>query len=198
VVRLPERLTHWSAKKSPLKKEPFYIERNEEKRADFDKEIAGLPPETDIVYVDECGVSKHMSREYGRAKRGKRLYLGTCGRRFKRLNCIGGMAGGAMLARMAYEWNTNAAWFNEWFEWFLCPLLKQGSVIVMDNAAFHNKSEIHRIAASYGCVVIFLPPYSPDKNKIEKYWANLKNWLRLNSKYYTTIQDAVMAYFKRE
>jgi transposase len=68
----------------------------------------------------------------------------------------------------------------------------------LDNASFHKKAEVHRIAVSYGCRAIFLPPYSPDKNKIEKSWANLKNWLRLHSKKYAEIHDAVSAYFKTE
>ncbi|MDR1364514.1 MAG: hypothetical protein LBJ32_02670 [Oscillospiraceae bacterium] len=46
--------------------------------------------------------------------------------------------------------------------------------------------------------MVWLPPYFPDKNKIEKLWANLKNWLRLNSKNYLTIQAAIKAYFKSE
>jgi len=148
--------------------------------------------------VDECGISKHMSREYGRSPSGERVYLPTHGRKFKRVNLIGGMLGGKMLALMKYAWNTNTAWFNEWFEWYLCPLLKTGSVIVMDNASFHKKSDLSKIAMSYGCRIMWLPPYSPDKNKIEKSWANLKNWLRINSKSFDTIQDAITDYFKAE
>jgi transposase len=182
----------------PLKKEPFYIERDEEKRQAFDAEMAELPPETDVVYVDECGINKHMSREYGRSTKGKRVYLSTHGRKFTKVNLIGGMLGGKVLALMKYTWNTNTEWFNEWFEYYLCPVLKNGSVIVMDNASFHNKAKLNKIAASYGYRIIWLPPYSPDKNKIEKLWANLKNWLRINSKYYATIQDAVSAYFQPE
>jgi len=68
----------------------------------------------------------------------------------------------------------------------------------MDNASFHKKADLHRIAASYGCRVIFLPPYSPDKNPIEKKWAFLKNWLRIHAKEYETIQEADSAYFESE
>ena len=68
----------------------------------------------------------------------------------------------------------------------------------MDNASFHKKADIYRVAASFGCRVIFLPPYSPDKNKIEKKWANLKNWLRINLKFYDCLEFAVMDYFKTE
>jgi len=139
-----------------------------------------------------------MSREYGRSKKGKRVYLPIRGRRFKRLNVIAACIRGKLICPTKYDFNTNSEWFNEWFEWFLCPLLKVGSVIVMDNASFHKKADLHRIAASYGCRIIFLPPYSPDKNPLEKKWAYLKNWLRIHAKEYETIQEAVAAYFESD
>jgi transposase len=45
---------------------------------------------------------------------------------------------------------------------------------------------------------IFLPSYSPDKNPIEHTWANLKNWLRLHSKNFENISNAIDVYFKSE
>ena len=90
------------------------------------------------------------------------------GRRFKRLNVIAAYIRDKLICPTKYDFNTNSEWFNEWFEWFLCPLLKAGSITVMNNASFHKRADLHRIAASYGCRVIFLPPYSPDKNPIEK------------------------------
>jgi len=179
----------------PLKKEPFFIERDEEKRKKFDLELAGISAETDICYVDECGISKHMSREYGRSLKGKRVYLPCSGRKFKRLNIVAGLIGKRVVSPTKYAWNTNSDWFKVWFEWHLCPNLKQGTVIIMDNASFHSKPKLKKIAEFYNCRIIFLPPYSPDKNSIEKTWANLKNWLRLHSKDYATIQEAVEAYF---
>lgn len=150
------------------------------------------------MYIDECGVNRDMAREYGRSPIGERVCLPKIGRRTKKLNIMAGLLNGKLLCPAIYDWSTNSAWFLEWLEWFLFPLLMAGSVIILDNASFHKKSEIYRIAASYGCSVIFLPPYSPDKNKIEKSWANLKNWLRLNSKKYENIRLAVLAYFKTE
>ena len=193
-----ERMTLWPGQESPLKKEPFYIERDEEKRKAYDEEIANIPPDADIAYIYECGVSRHMSREYGRAKKGERVYLSCHGCKYKRLNIIAGYLRGRLLCPTKYDWSTNSEWFNEWFEWYLCPILKLGSIIVLDNASFHKKADIIRIAASYGHRAIFLPPYSPDKNPIEKKWANLKNWLRIHSKKYSTISEAVSAYFMTE
>ena len=191
-------MTRWRERASPIKKEPYYIERDEQKRQAFDEEMSALAPEVDVVYVDESGVNSHMSREYGRSPKGERVFLPRPGRKFKKENVVAGLCNNKIICPTKYAWNTTAEWFLEWFEWFLCPLLLAGSVIVMDNASFHKKSELDRIALSYGCHMIWLPPYSPDKNPIEKVWANMKNWLRLNAKNYTTIQEAISAFFQSE
>jgi len=51
-------------------------------------------------------------------------------------------------------------------------------VIVMDNASFHSKSRLFFAAQNAGCRVLFLPPYSPELNPIEMFWAWLKRFLR--------------------
>jgi len=165
---------------------------------EFDAEIAALPPETAIVYVDESGVNKHMSRDYGRSPAGERVYKGIHGRRHKKVNVVAGLLNNEVICPTKYIWNTVSEWFIEWFEWFLCPLLREGSIIVMDNASFHKKSVLTQVANSYGLRIIWLPPYSPDKNPIEKYWANMKNWLRLHAKNYAGIQESLTAYFKSD
>ena len=139
-----------------------------------------------------------MSRNWGRAPRGKRVVIKRPGRRFKRLNVIAGQIGTKVIAPYYYDWSTIAIWFEVWFEWHFCPVLPQNSYIIMDNARFHRKAEIERIAKFYGHRILWLPPYSPDKNKIEKLWANLKNWLRIFAHTYNTIQDAVRDYFNSE
>lgn len=169
------------------------------KRQEFDEKMSKpVPQNTDIVYVDECGVDKFMARRYGRSKIGKRVFLPEPGRKFKRINIVAGQINGKPVAVRMYDWAMTAAFFQVWFEYELCPVLRQNSIIIMDNASFHKKAELKKIAYLYKCHIVWLPPYSPDKNKIEKLWANLKNWLRLNSKNYLTIQDAITAYFKSE
>ncbi|MCL1823887.1 MAG: transposase, partial [Oscillospiraceae bacterium] len=48
----------------------------------------------------------------------------------------------------------------------------------LDNATFHKKSVLPLLAERFGCEVLFLPPYSPDLNPIEKKWVWLKRKLR--------------------
>ena len=43
----------------------------------------------------------------------------------------------------------------------------------MDNASFHKSAKTKELIESVVCKVIFLPPYSPDFNPIEKFWSNI-------------------------
>jgi len=65
----------------------------------------------------------------------------------------------------------------------------------MDNALFHRKPKLEQIARIFGLRIIWLPPYSPDLNRIEKLWANLKMWLKSFARLFSTIQDAIYHYF---
>jgi len=76
-----------------------------------------------------------------------------------------------------YEMNCNKEIFNKWIE-MLITTLKPNQVVVMDNASFHKSSEVQRLIESVGCKLIYLPPYSPDLNPIEKFWSVLKKWFK--------------------
>lgn len=52
--------------------------------------------------------------------------------------------------------------------------------VLCDNATFHKSLKTHQLIASADCHLLFLPPYSPDFNKIEAQWANLKQAVRAN------------------
>jgi len=182
-------------RKLRLKKEPFYKERDDEERRKFDVELSKIPKKTSVTYVDESGVQKEMRRTHGRAKKGVKLYVETFGKRSKKTNVIGGYCNGKIIAQTTYPWNTDTEWFCMWFEHSLIPKLEPKSVIIMDNASFHNKSYLSMIAKAYGHRILWLPVYSPDKNPIEHVWANMKKWLRNYSKFYNSIRLAIAAYF---
>jgi transposase len=183
-------------RKSHIKKEIYYKERDESEREAFVDELTKISDETDVIYVDECGVQKEMNPIRGRAKRGVKIYQKTSGKRIKKDNVIAGYCNGLMLALCIFAWATNTEWFCEWFEYSLIPLLKPNSVIVMDNATFHSKVYLPIIAEAYGHKILWLPKYSPDKNPIEHAWANLKNWLRNYSKNYANIRCAILDHFQ--
>ena len=70
--------------------------------------------------------------------------------------------------------------FELWFEERLLKAIKPDTVIVMDNASFHRKKVLVKLAQKSSCSVIFLPTYSPALNPIEKFWTHLKRKLKKN------------------
>jgi transposase len=57
----------------------------------------------------------------------------------------------------------------------MLPNLPAHSIIVMDNASFHKGQEMQKIIEDAGHTLLYLPPYSPDLNPIEKKWAQAKH-----------------------
>ena len=60
----------------------------------------------------------------------------------------------------------------------LCPTLRPGDVVIMDNLSPHKSVETLSLIQQLGAEVLFLPAYSPDLNPIEKMWSKLKEFLR--------------------
>ena len=136
-----------------------------------------VPPEN-VVYVDECGIDKYLYREFAYAPRGEKVITKISGKKFKRTNIVAGICLGEWVAPMEYSGTTDSVLFEFWFKNCLLKELGGGKVIVLDNATFHKKSVLPNLAKRYSCEVLFLPPYSPNLNPIEKKWAWLKKRLR--------------------
>ena len=79
---------------------------------------------------------------------------------------------------MCFRGTCDTNLFNVWLEQVLIPELKPGQTLILDNASFHKSAESRKLVEKAGCKLMFLPPYSPDLNPIEKYWANMKTKVR--------------------
>ena len=90
---------------------------------------------------------------------------------------------------MVFNGSCNSEVFNSWIESFLIKELIPGQFVVMDNAAFHKSQKTRELIESVGCKIIFLPPYSPDLNPIEKFWANMKRWIRNRIYHFNQLYD---------
>jgi hypothetical protein len=62
---------------------------------------------------------------------------------------------------------TNGAVFETYLQDVLCPTLKRGQMVVMDNLSAHKGEKVRELIEGEGCEIIYLPPYSPDFNPIE-------------------------------
>lgn len=100
------------------------------------------------------------------------------GRKFKRVGIVAAQLGKAVIEPLQYDGTMASVLFEAWFETRLLPALPEKSVIVMDNASFHRKTRLFPLAEQYDHTLIFLPPYSPELNSIENFWAWLKRYLR--------------------
>ena len=68
--------------------------------------------------------------------------------------------------------------FKTYVQQVLCPSLSAGEVVVMDNLPAHKIAGIKELIEASGAKPIYLPPYSPDLNPIEKCWSKIKSALR--------------------
>ncbi|PIS03903.1 IS630 family transposase, partial [Candidatus Peregrinibacteria bacterium CG10_big_fil_rev_8_21_14_0_10_44_7] len=73
-----------------------------------------------------------------------------------------------------FDTNINSDVFFAWLTHDLIPKLPENSVIVMDNASFHKRSDMIATIHDQGHGIEYLTPYSPDLNPIEHKWAQVK------------------------
>ena len=65
--------------------------------------------------------------------------------------------------------------------------------IILDNYRIHSSGEARRALRQLGCIQLhFLPPYSPDHNRIERLWQNLHANVTRNHKH-TTLESLCQA-----
>lgn len=148
-------------------------------------------PEKNRVYIDESGVDKYLQREHARASRGTQIFGAISGKRYARESFIAAKVESSILAPFCYTGTCDTLLFNLWVKDFLIPVLKPGQVVIMDNASFHKSQESQRLIEQAGCKVLFLPPYSPDLNPIEVFWANFKKMIQKNLRKFKTLAEAI-------
>jgi len=128
-----------------------------------------------IVYLDESGFANDMPRTHGYASKGSRCYAPKNWHSRGRINAIGAIIGFVFLTVCLFDSNINSDVFYAWLTKDLLPKVPTNSVIVMDNATFHKRIDMIEAINSYGHIVEYLPPYSPELNPIEQKWAQAKS-----------------------
>ena len=146
--------------------------------------------------MDECGIDTYLYREYGYTLRGQQVFGRISGRKYKRCGIVAAKMADKILAPFQYNGTMDSSLFEFWFSNQLLPSLDKGTVIVMDNASFHSKKRLLSAARSAGCKLLFLPPYSPELNPIEKFWAWLKRFLRNILPTASSFDDALLTAFQ--
>ncbi|EZQ12992.1 transposase [Halopseudomonas bauzanensis] len=72
----------------------------------------------------------------------------------------------------------NGPCFKAYVEQQLVAVLEPGDIVVMDNLGSHKSAAIRQLIRAAGARLWYLPPYSPDLNRIEQVFAKIKHWMR--------------------
>jgi len=128
---------------------------------------------------------------YGWNEKGQRFHALKSGRREGRVNMIAALCNQNLIALFTIEGACNRTVFETWLESCLLPTLVTGQVVVMDNATFHKGGRIQQLIEDAGCKLLYLPPYSPDLNKIEQCWSWLKSRIRKKLEPFDCLRDAI-------
>jgi transposase len=119
-----------------------------------------------------------MTRLYARAAGGKRVQESAPEGNWKILTILGAMSSRGIIAAMTVEAATDREIFLAFLEEVLCPALQPGDVVIMDNLSSHKVDGVRERIERCQAELLYLPPYSPDLNPIEKAWSKLKEILR--------------------
>jgi transposase len=131
-----------------------------------------------LVFVDESGTNIGMMPRYGRAPRGRRTHGVAPRNTGKNTTLLAALMPGGVQATMVVEGAADTAVMTVFVEQVLVPQLVPGQVVVWDNLSVHKARQLTILIQGCGCEVLFLPPYSPDFNPIERAFSKLKTALR--------------------
>ncbi|KAF7920914.1 hypothetical protein EAE99_007766 [Botrytis elliptica] len=150
-------------------------------------QISALSPEH-FVFVDESGCDKRIG-----FRRNGWSPIGTTPIQIARFQCeqryqiLPAYTIDGVIFSQIFQGTTDSEVFEDFIELLLllCGRWPEPqSVLVMDNASFHYTDRIMQMCADTGVKLIYLPPYSPDLNPIEEFFAELKAFIKRNWQVY--------------
>lgn len=129
-----------------------------------------------VVAVDECGFDQRMLPRAGYAPKGTRLRCVRASKgTWKRTHMMMAMGAGGQAAYSIQH----APITSDVFADFIQQLpYAHGSVLVMDNIAFHKSAAARAAMEHKGYTPLFIPPYCPDANPVENLFGIIKNRFR--------------------
>jgi len=152
-------------------------ERDEEARSTF-RELIRTLAHDDLVVVDEMGSSISLTRLYARSPKGQRAYGSVPRNHGTNTTLIGALTASGIETAMTLDGAVDTAAFELFTERFLCPALRPGQTVILDNLSVHTSARVRSLVEAAGCELLFLPAYSPDFAPIEQAFSKIKGLLR--------------------
>lgn len=172
------------------KKTPLARERDRPKvvaqREAFEQRQSSLDT-SKLVFLDESGFRLGSPPHYGWAPAGEKSPGKTTQGAWKTMTMIGALGLDGWRGFLTVNAPTDRDVFLAFVKHELVANLRPGDLVVMDNLSAHKHPDAVAAIRAVGADVLFLPPYSPEYNPIEKAWAKLKELIRRAS---TLTRDA--------
>lgn len=130
------------------------------------------------MFLDETGASTNMTRFYGRAPKGDRCVDSAPLGHWDTTTFVAALRHDRLTAPMLTDGPMNGDVFLAYVTHFLCPTLRPGDIVILDNLSSHKVPGIEEAIQAMGATLRPLPPYSPDLNPIENLFSKLKTLLR--------------------
>ncbi len=149
------------------------------------------------MFLDESGAKTNLTRLRGRAQRGDRVYASCPHGHWQTTTMIGALRVDGPSACVSIEGPTDTEVFEAYVREALCPTLRPGDVVILDNLSPHKGARSLALIAEAGAEVRFLPAYSPDLNPIEPMWSKVKaNLRKLEARTQPSLLDAITSSFE--
>lgn len=135
-----------------------------------------------------------MTPSYGYAPKGQRALSRVAKNRGENTSLIAALSlDEGVTAAMTLTGAVDGVAFEVYIKKVLCPLLRPGQVVVMDQLRVHKSCEVGQAIHARGCGVVFLPSYSPDFNPIEQAFSKLKTAVKRTAARTRSALDAAIA-----
>ena len=119
-----------------------------------------------------------MTRLYGRAPRGRRLFAKAPFGHWKTTTFVAALRRDGLGAPMVLDGPMTGEAFLAYVEQVLIPTLRPDDIVALDNLPAHKIAAVRAAIARAGAQHFLLPPYSPDLNPIEMALSKFKSLLR--------------------
>lgn len=156
-------------------------EQNPQLRAFYQHKLSKYRSDQ-FVFVDESGCDKRVGfRRTGWSPLGVTPVQISQFHRGQRYHILPAYAQDGIIISDIYQGSIDGTVFESFIQRLLqhCRRFAEPrSVIAMDNASFHRSERVQQLCADAGVKSVYLPPYSPDFNPIEEFFAELKAYIK--------------------